>query len=395
MEYKRSPHAEETEGEEDDDFDEEEEEDDEEENRGQHHYTTAPAAPVGAHPQQQPQQVVHGQAHGLVGSHISAMESAAAFSRPLLPPNSFLVSQLSPPPGFQQPHHRQPQQQAHPRRPAQHPQPRRQQEAPARNGTASPPLAVTTVAAGAAEPAQWRYRECQRNHAARMGAHVLDGCCEFMPSATEGPGALACVACGCHRSFHRREAVPGLGTATTPNSYGRVMPLLLAPPHMQAPRPHVPPASPSSAPAALTESSSEELRGPAPARPPAPAHQQLAVGSASAPQAAPGKKRFRTKFTAEQKDRMREFAHRVGWRIHKPDYDAVDAFCAQVGVTRRVLKVWMHNNKHLAKMPPHESPSSQQQQQPAAALPPPPSHQQHHHYPPPPQHHQQQPQHNA
>jgi len=174
---------------------------------------------------------------------------------------------------------------------------------------------------------------------------VLDGCCEFMPSAGDGAAALACAACGCHRSFHRREAAPGGVAAavamppspTTPAAGAnstRVMPLLLAPPHMQT-RPHVP-ASPASAPAALTESSSEELRGPAPSHPAAaaptthPPHAQLAVaGSASAPPA-PSKKRFRTKFTAEQKDRMREFAHRVGWRIHKPDADAVDALCAQV-----------------------------------------------------------------
>jgi ZF-HD class homeobox domain-containing protein len=208
---------------------------------------------------------------------------------------------------------------------------------------------------------------------------VLDGCCEFMPSAGDGAAALACAACGCHRSFHRREAVPG-GVATvvpaavpptprTPTAganananSSRVMPLLLAPPHMQT-RPHVPPVSPSSAPAALTESSSEELRGPAPApahHPPPPPvlppHAQLPVGGSASAPPAPSKKRFRTKFTTDQKERMREFAHRLGWRIHKPDSDAVDAFCAQVGVSRRVLKVWMHNKKHLAKIP--TSPSS-------------------------------------
>jgi ZF-HD class homeobox domain-containing protein len=387
MEYKRSSHVGEVEEEEEeeDDLDEEEEEDEEEENRGHHHYTTAPAAPVGAHPQQH--QVAHGgQAHrGLVGSsHSSAVESAAAFSRPLLPPNSSLVSQL--PPGFLQPQ----QQQAHPRRPAQHQQLRRQHEPTRNNGGTTPPPASTIVLAAAAAGAQCRYRECQRNHAARLGAHVLDGCCEFMPSADEGPGALACAACGCHRSFHRREVVPGavspsLATTPTANSSGRVIPLLLAPPHMQTPtRPHVVPPAAASAPAALTESSSEELHGPATAA--RTHHHQVAVGSASAPPAAAGKKRFRTKFTAEQKDRMREFAHRVGWRIHKPDSEAVDAFCAQVGVSRRVLKVWMHNNKHLAKTSPNESPSSQQPAQPH-------QHHDHHHYPPPPQ--QQQQQHNA
>ena len=418
---------EEEEDEEEEEEDEEEEEEEDEEARS-HRYTTAAAAaaPVGA-PQQQQQQV-HAQALGL-GSHPSLMDSAA-FSRPLLPPNSSLVTQPPlPPPGFL-PAHRQPPHQLHPRKverdrdraagAQQQPQVRRHQE-PARNGVlgggggggggAAPPSAASTlglVSVGpVVEAAQWRYRECLRNHAARLGAHVLDGCCEFMPSGSDGAAALACAACCCHRSFHRREAIPGgvaAAVAVSPSpvtptagagaNSSRVMPLLLAPPHMHTRPPHVP-ASPASAPAALTESSSEELRVPAPAHPAAPAtthppHAQVAVGGSASAPPAPSKKRFRTKFTAEQKDRMREFAHRVGWRIHKPDADAVDAFCAQVGVSRRVLKVWMHNNKHLARIPP--SPPSSHQPPPLLPPhhhdhhppPPPPPHHIHHHHPPPP-----------
>ncbi|KAK1308095.1 ZF-HD homeobox protein [Acorus calamus] len=52
-----------------------------------------------------------------------------------------------------------------------------------------------------------RYGECQKNHAARMGGHVGDGCREFMACGEEGMtiDAFKCAACGCHRSFHRRE----------------------------------------------------------------------------------------------------------------------------------------------------------------------------------------------
>ncbi|XP_066356685.1 mini zinc finger protein 1-like [Miscanthus floridulus] len=51
-----------------------------------------------------------------------------------------------------------------------------------------------------------RYRECQRNHAASIGGHAVDGCPEFMASGADGTAAaLMCAACGCHRSFHRRE----------------------------------------------------------------------------------------------------------------------------------------------------------------------------------------------
>ena len=51
-----------------------------------------------------------------------------------------------------------------------------------------------------------RYRECRRNHAASIGGYAVDGCMEFMAAGEEGSSrALSCAACGCHRSFHKRE----------------------------------------------------------------------------------------------------------------------------------------------------------------------------------------------
>ncbi len=58
------------------------------------------------------------------------------------------------------------------------------------------------------------------------------------------------------------------------------------------------------------------------------------------------KKRFRTKFSTEQKDEMYNFAEKLGWKMQKHDELAVQEFCANLGVKRHVLKVWMHNNKH-------------------------------------------------
>jgi ZF-HD class homeobox domain-containing protein len=52
-----------------------------------------------------------------------------------------------------------------------------------------------------------------------------------------------------------------------------------------------------------------------------------------------------TKFTAEQKERMLEFAERFGWHIHKAGAEAVDNFCAQIGVPQRVFKNWMYHNR--------------------------------------------------
>ncbi|KAI9117114.1 hypothetical protein K1719_011280 [Acacia pycnantha] len=53
-----------------------------------------------------------------------------------------------------------------------------------------------------------RYLECQKNHAANIGGHAVDGCREFMASGDDvTAGAHTCAACGCHRNFHRREEV--------------------------------------------------------------------------------------------------------------------------------------------------------------------------------------------
>ncbi|KAI9086518.1 hypothetical protein K1719_031602 [Acacia pycnantha] len=50
------------------------------------------------------------------------------------------------------------------------------------------------------------YGECQKNHAASMGGYSVDGCREFLASSGEGTdGAFTCAACGCHRSFHKRQ----------------------------------------------------------------------------------------------------------------------------------------------------------------------------------------------
>jgi ZF-HD class homeobox domain-containing protein len=93
----------------------------------------------------------------------------------------------------------------------------------------------------------------------------------------------------------------------------------------------------------------------------------MAVGPASAPLAAPRKKRVWTKLTAEQKERMLEFAQRFRWRVHKAGAEAVDAFCAQIGVTQRVFKNWINNNRHLAKIPPSALPSHHQDHPAATA----------------------------
>lgn len=209
-----------------------------------------------------------------------------------------------------------------------------------------------------------RYRECLKNHAVGLGGHALDGCGEFLAAGAEGTlDGLKCAACSCHRNFHRKETESGAGgsgggISLTPEPYG------LVPPHH-----HYPPA-------AAHPQFSPYYRTPAGYLHVAAHHRPLALPSTSGgggshsredqedvsnpsgggmygtTSSGGGKKRFRTKFSQEQKERMLALAERLGWRIQKQDEPLVQQFCNDTGVRRHVLKVWMHNNKHtLGKKP--------------------------------------------
>ncbi|KAF5752985.1 putative Homeobox protein 24 [Tripterygium wilfordii] len=187
-----------------------------------------------------------------------------------------------------------------------------------------------------------RYRECLKNHAANMGGHVVDGCGEFMPSG-EGSSAesLKCAACECHRNFHRKE-VNGEPSSTQyvttmaapPSQLPNFAPQQV--PHHQLHHRRLPtaPVMMAFGGGGVAESSSEDL------------NMFQSGGQTSVRQA---KKRFRTKFSQEQKDKMTEFADKLGWKIQRQDEQEVQEFCSQVGVKRQVFKVWMHNNKQAMK----------------------------------------------
>uniref|UniRef100_A0A7N0UJT3 ZF-HD dimerization-type domain-containing protein n=1 Tax=Kalanchoe fedtschenkoi TaxID=63787 RepID=A0A7N0UJT3_KALFE len=195
------------------------------------------------------------------------------------------------------------------------------------------------------------YKECQKNHAAAIGGHALDGCGEYMPPPLP---SLKCAACGCHRNFHRLD---------TPSAAVRVEArTIAAAPIFSHPPRRFSSASPSS--------SSSPSRSEAPISSIYPSAPQILMslssgvemtsGHAITPATAPDpiklcfdedvktdkpKKRFRTKFSAEQKEKMRRFAEGFGWRMQRTDDDAVKRFCDEIGVCRSVLKVWMHNNR--------------------------------------------------
>lgn len=167
-----------------------------------------------------------------------------------------------------------------------------------------------------------RYRECLKNHAVTIGGHAVDGCCEFMPAGPDGTlRSLNCAACNCHRNFHRKE--PLLMHPTTPNHHQL---------NVYIPRPnqsyHPPPRNPNPYPFYPNNGTT------APTRP-------LAL-----PSPVGTRKRHRTKFSQEEKDKMLELAERLGWRIQKQDESVVQHFCDECGIKRHVLKVWMHNNKN-------------------------------------------------
>lgn len=212
-----------------------------------------------------------------------------------------------------------------------------------------------------------RYRECLKNHAVSIGGHALDGCGEFMPAGTEGTlDALKCAACNCHRNFHRKETDIITG----------VDPYLIAhhphPHHLPHPQHQQPPpqfAAYYRSPVGYLQVAGGHQRGGGTLALPSTSGAGGGGGCGtqstredqedmSNPSGGGGgnggssKKRFRTKFSQEQKEKMLELAERLGWRIQKHDESVVQEFCNETGVKRHVLKVWMHNNKHtLGKKP--------------------------------------------
>ncbi|XVF14263.1 hypothetical protein REPUB_Repub09cG0043500 [Reevesia pubescens] len=204
------------------------------------------------------------------------------------------------------------------------------------------------------------YKECLKNHAATLGLHALDGCGEFMPSPTAistDPTSLKCAACGCHRNFHRREPEdppPTTATATIeyqPHHRHHPPPPPASQPHRSPNSASPPPISSSYYPSAphMLLALSGGLAGALDNTTHNNSHLPAAAGALTPNTTNLGsnsKKRFRTKFTQLQKDKMLEFAERVEWKMQKRDEEIIREFCNQVGVDRGVLKVWMHNNKN-------------------------------------------------
>ncbi|KAJ8771198.1 hypothetical protein K2173_025924 [Erythroxylum novogranatense] len=195
-----------------------------------------------------------------------------------------------------------------------------------------------------------RYGECLKNHAVGIGGHAVDGCGEFMPAGAEGTlDALKCAACYCHRNFHRKEATDlALTTGGGEFFFHGHPPLPQFTPCYRTPAGYLHLAPQQQRPLTFPSTSGGHSREDQEDVSNNPSGGGFGGGGSGGS----SRKRFRTKFTQEQKDKMLGLAERLGWRIQKHDEDVVQQFCNENGVKRHVLKVWMHNNKHtIGKKP--------------------------------------------
>ncbi|KAL7144240.1 hypothetical protein ABFS83_08G246100 [Erythranthe nasuta] len=172
-----------------------------------------------------------------------------------------------------------------------------------------------------------KYMECLKNHAAAIGGTATDGCGEFMAGGEEGSlEALKCSACNCHRNFHRKIQLP-----YSAEHHHQLM--------------FMKKRSTSGSGVYINGAGeAAEIGGLALGGGGGGGHNQTSSSGEL------GKKRYRTKFSQEQKEKMQVFAERAAWKITKLDESEVRSFCQEIGIKRKVLKVWMHNNKyHLTK----------------------------------------------
>ncbi|KAL5787291.1 hypothetical protein ACOSP7_004240 [Xanthoceras sorbifolium] len=160
-----------------------------------------------------------------------------------------------------------------------------------------------------------RYRECRRNHAASLGKHATDGCGEFLKAGDDGTEkGFLCAACRCHRSFHRKELLTNQLHVLPPPP-----PLVLARPvvlyHSQV--------GSRSSKRAFGEEKIKEME----------MERKMM------------KAKKRAKLSAEQKNKMKTFADKLGWRPQKHDEEEIEKFCNEVGISQKIFKGCLNNNR--------------------------------------------------
>lgn len=189
---------------------------------------------------------------------------------------------------------------------------------------------------------RYKYKECLKNHAASIGGNATDGCGEFMPSADkEGKpddAFFKCSACNCHRNFHRKE---------TQYYYSNSDQHYLSDPLL--PNNNLDHFSPKKSGSNLCDESDDHGDYNKDKEESEDDHEfnfKEVEKRCNHEKMMMMKKRVRTKFSAEQKEKMVKFAEKAGWRMQKLEESLVQQFCLEIGIDRKVLKVWMHNNKN-------------------------------------------------
>ncbi|KAL2617263.1 hypothetical protein GLYMA_08G189000v4 [Glycine max] len=60
------------------------------------------------------------------------------------------------------------------------------------------------------------------------------------------------------------------------------------------------------------------------------------------------KRKKRTTFSSEQRNKLICFAESVGWKPRKDKKNEIQSFCSEMGMTRRMFLIWLSNNRHRA-----------------------------------------------
>ncbi|XP_021909778.1 zinc-finger homeodomain protein 14-like [Carica papaya] len=177
------------------------------------------------------------------------------------------------------------------------------------------------------------YMECNRNHAAHLGAYSLDGCREFL---SQNEDEYSCAACGCHRNYHRRIPLIDLETEPVPvtvedgeGSGGRGRGRRLGRQRFNFSLRVI---------KNIARLRGEMVRSERP-QPPAPVPADP-LGFRARPKKA--------RFTVAQREALLSLAQRLGWKMrHRGHKAEVDRAISEIGVCRRVFKTWLYNNKRF------------------------------------------------
>ncbi|KAL1198713.1 Zinc-finger homeodomain protein 13 [Cardamine amara subsp. amara] len=167
-----------------------------------------------------------------------------------------------------------------------------------------------------------RYGKCRKNQAPCIGISTYDGCGEFVSTTTGEEDSLNCAACGCHRSFHKEESITDGGTETvlemlkiSPYQYRQIF----CSPYGDGGK------KKGGDRIGVDRSDGGDLV------------EEKEVGRV---------KRLKTKYTAEQTEKMRDYAEKLQWKMSPERRNEVDEFCVEIGVNRKSFRVWMNNHKY-------------------------------------------------